>query len=168
MVEESDPDHPERSDWFRSMVYLPEKGYMHVADLVKLSPTLDLGDNKANVEVFYTESYSLVYFLIRKNNTRLQFKNLCAKLRDGTELDEALWLTYRYKGAAQLEKAWIEWLRDPRLKNKAEASILASRREAAASGTSASSSSQASGDGDDADPAKPRFGAIKGFKPLSR
>lgn len=165
MVEEADPDHPERSDWFRAMVYLPEKGYLHVADLVRLSPTLDLGDNKSKVETFYTESYSLVFFLMRQH-TRLQFKSLCAKLRDGEDLDSALWLTYRYKGASKLEEAWLEWVRDPRLRTKAEASILAAaRRSASAEGASGADAP----DGDDSNAAaRPRFGSIKGFKPLGQ
>lgn len=158
MVEEGDPDHPERSDWFRAMVYLPQKGYLHVSDLVQLSPTLDLGDNKSRVETFYTESYSLVYFLLRKHS-KLQFKNLCAKLREGEPLEQALWLTYRYKGTAQLEKAWVEWVRDPRIRGKAEAQAVGGATAAAAEA-----------EPEDRAGAKrlPRFGSIDGFKPLNQ
>ena len=155
MVEEADPEHPERSDWFAAMVYLPEKGYLHVSDLVTLTPTLDLGDNKSRVETFYTESYSIVYFLLRKHS-KLQFKNLCSKMRDGEDLDQALWLTYRYKSTQQLEKAWIDWLRNPQLKGKAESQ--AGR---------ASASSDAPASDDSSISARPRFGDMNGFKPLS-
>lgn len=157
MIEEAEPDHPERSDWFRAMVMLPQMGYLHIDDLVKITPTTDLQDDKAKVEKWYVEAYSVTFFLLRKHS-RLQFKNLCAKLREGKDLDSSLWLVYRYQGTKQLEKAWMDWLRDPKLKAKAEA-----QRVASAPG-------EAGGDDEESPAAKlqpkARYGGIKGFKPL--
>ena len=116
MVEEADPQHPEESDWFRSMVRLPQVGYLPLPKLVEIVPTLHLKNDSDAVATWYVESYSLVYFLLR-GHSRLQFKNFCAKLRDGTPLEQALWLSFRYKSLDRLEKDWLVWLRGPEVRS---------------------------------------------------
>ena len=118
MVEEAEAEHPERSGWFANMVHLPQQGFMPLRELVTISPTTDLHDNKPRIERWYVQSYSLTYFLVRLH-TRLQFKSFCANLRDGADPQQALWLSYRYKGFKSLQKAWLEWLNDPSLRRKA-------------------------------------------------
>lgn len=110
MVEEAEPGRPEASEWHRSMQTLPARGYLNLADLVRINPTADLGDDKAKVERWYVQSYSVTYFLLRKHS-RLQFKSFCAKLRDGADVDQALWSAFRYQSLAHLQKAWLDWLR---------------------------------------------------------
>lgn len=123
MVEEADVD--ERSEWFRAMADLGRKRRIPFAEFARIAPASDL-HKKAEVETWYVQAYSIAYFLLRQHS-RLQFKNLCASLRDGKPLDEALWLAYRYRGLAQLEKAWLHWLRDPQLRKRMERPVAISR-----------------------------------------
>ena len=109
MVQEGDPEHPERSDWFGAMATLLETGYLGFDDFMSLDSADDFKNDKSRVQTWYVQAYSLSYFLLRKHS-RFQFKNLCAALRDGKPVQEAFWLVYRYKNTAQLEKAWVEWL----------------------------------------------------------
>jgi hypothetical protein len=146
MLEETDAEHPERGDWFGAMVNMEK--VMPLQELFKLTPTQDLaqkGDKEA-VDVFYTESYALVYFLFR-THTKLQFKSFVAELRDGSPVEAALWKTYRYHSLAEFDKAWRSWLKDPSLQHKlkqqpASASFDFEERQ--------------------------RYGDIKGFKPLGQ
>jgi hypothetical protein len=110
MVQEAEIDRAEKSDWHAAMTLLPRQGHIRVADFVKMAPTEDLKNDSARVQTWYVQAYSVSYFLLRKH-PRLSFKTLCGLLRDGKPLDEALWLAYRYRGAAQLEKAWLKWLK---------------------------------------------------------
>lgn len=119
MVEEVAPQHPEASEWFRAMVRLPEKGTLPLDRLFALSPTKDLNDSKRKVETWYVQSYSVVYFLLRKHSS-LQFKSFCEKLRDGEPVEQALWSSYRYHSVALFEKDWLRWLRDPGLERIAQ------------------------------------------------
>ncbi len=144
MLEETDADHPERGDWFGAMVNM--KKVMPLDELFELKPTQDLaqkGDKEA-VDVFYTQSYALVYFLFR-THTKLQFKNFVSELRDGAPIEAALWKTYRYHSLADFDTAWRNWLRDPSLQHKL-----------------AQQPASASFDFEE----KQHFGDIKGFKPL--
>jgi hypothetical protein len=148
MVEEGERDKPEKSDWFQAMLALPRKEMAPIEALARISPTQDLRDDEGQVTAWYIQSYSVVYFLLRRQS-RLQFKAFCAKLRDGADLDSALWLTYRFKGAAGLEKAWLAWLQSPEMRAKSRYQMAASpaaRKDSAAQ--------------------PKRVGAIKGFKPL--
>jgi hypothetical protein len=80
---------------------------------------LPKASDKDAVDVYYTQSYSLVYFLFRTHN-KLQFKNFVSELRDGTPIEQALWKTYRYHSLGDFEKAWKAWLKDPSLQHKLE------------------------------------------------
>lgn len=155
MLEEGEStEHPESTQWYQAMVFLPDKPLLRLQDLAKISPTKDLGDDKAKVELWYTQAYSLVHFLFRKHS-RLQFKNFCSKLRDGKDLEESLWLVYRYRAVKDLEKAWLDWLREPGHRKR----LGLEPREATASAEAPAEEA----------PKKPepgRFGGIKGFKPL--
>ena len=115
MVEEVDPQRQGRSDWFRLLVRLPETGYLTLEDVTRIKQTEELKNNRARVDTWYVESYSMVYFLLR-GHSRLQFKNFCAKLRDGQPLERALWLSYRYASLQKFEQAWLAWLRSAEVK----------------------------------------------------
>lgn len=113
MLEEAEASSgAERSPWYRAMAALPRGDFLPMARFLEMNPTHDLKDDKEKVGVWYIQAFSLVYFLSRER-TRLQFKDFCARLRDGKPLPEALWLVYRFQGAAKLEKAWKEWLASP-------------------------------------------------------
>lgn len=155
MLEEGEsPEHPEKTEWYRAMVYLTEGPILSLQELARLSPTKDLGDDKSKVEVWYTQAYSVVHFLFRKHS-RLQFKNLCSKLRDGKDLSEALWLVYRYRSVKDFEKAWLDWLKEPGHRKR----LGLEPREATASAEPLPEEPAPK-------PAQGRFGGIKGFKPL--
>lgn len=119
MVEEVAPEHPENSEWFRAMAQLPNKGYLPLDRLFGITPVTDLQNNKRKVQTWYIQSYSVVYFLLRKHS-RLQFKSFCEKLRDGTPVQEALWSSYRYHSIALFEKDWLRWLHDPAIARLAQ------------------------------------------------
>jgi hypothetical protein len=146
MMEETDAATPERSDWFGAMVNM--KKMMKLDKLFTIAPTQDLAkaSDKDVVDVFYTQSYALVYFLFR-THTKLQFKSFVADLRDGIPVEKALWNTYRYHTLEEFEAAWKRWLKDPSLQRKLDKQPLS-----------------ASFDFEE----KRKFGAIKDFKPLEK
>ncbi|MBI4425312.1 MAG: hypothetical protein HY554_16400 [Elusimicrobia bacterium] len=113
MEEIDDPRTPERSDWFQAMSLLEPDKAMPVQRFMEIRPTTDLQDqDKETVSLWYLQAYSLVHFLYREHS-RLQFLNFCGRLRDGKELDSALWDVYRYRGAVELDRAWRAWLAKP-------------------------------------------------------
>ncbi|MDE2237887.1 MAG: hypothetical protein KGK30_08360, partial [Elusimicrobia bacterium] len=109
MVEEAPPEQIGHSDWYEAMAALPKSDTLDLKRLMSLSPTADLHDRRARVSAWYVQSYSLVYFLLRKHSP-LQFKSLCKDLRDGVEVEKALWLVYHYRSYRQLQEAWLAWL----------------------------------------------------------
>lgn len=120
MTEEVAPEHPEQSEWFRAMARLPQRGYLPLDHLFTISPTKDLHDSRRRVETWYVQSYSVVYFLLRKHS-RLQFKSFCEQLRDGVPVQEALWRSYRYHTLARFEQDWLRWVTDPSVQRLAAA-----------------------------------------------
>ncbi|MBI5624890.1 MAG: hypothetical protein HY924_14030 [Elusimicrobia bacterium] len=114
---------PEKSDWYQTMAYWDPKLYMPLAGFFETSPTVDMKDKGADdksVAGWYVQAYSLVYYLHRVHSSPLAFKTFCAKIRDGGTLEEALWVGYRYKKLAVLEKAWKAWVTDPKHKRNVE------------------------------------------------
>ena len=67
----------------------------------------DNGNSQA-VSDWYLESFGAVKFLFR--SSRLPFKNFCTALRNGVTVDQALWNVYRYRGAADMDTAFHNWL----------------------------------------------------------
>lgn len=145
MLQESEAaERPERSGWYRAMTELPRKGALPFSDFTAITPTQDITDDKRAVETWYVQAYSVAYFLLRRH-PRLQFKMLCAKLRDGAPLEEALWLSYRYRSLGKFQEAWLNWLKDP-----------------------AHEKLSASFDPESEEKEQSPIGAIKGFKPLEK
>jgi hypothetical protein len=113
MLQEAEsPDRPETSHWYQQMAYAEPKSFPDLETFFAVSPTKDLHDNEKAVATWYVQAYSITHFLLRKHS-RLSFKSLCAQLRDGKPVAEALWLTYRYRHVADLDKKWRGWLKDP-------------------------------------------------------
>lgn len=113
MLEEAESAaSPETSDWYQLMVELPRKPILRIEALAQINPTTDLSNDKDKVAQWYTQAYSVVHFLFRKHS-KLQFKTFVSNLRDGRELKDALWLSYRYQTVEKFEKAWLAWLKDP-------------------------------------------------------
>ena len=113
MLEEAEsPDKPETSHWYQQMTYADPARFPSLEVFLGVTPTKDLHDNQAAVAEWYVQAYSVTHYLLRKHS-RLQFKSLCAQLRDGKPAAEALWLTYRYRKVSDLDKKWRKWLADP-------------------------------------------------------
>jgi hypothetical protein len=129
MLEEADsPDHPETSTWYQHMVETSPKSWFPMEQFFALSPTKDLGDDKAMVATFYVQAYSVTHFLVRKHS-HLQFKAFCDHLRDGKSAVEALRLAYHYRDARDFEKRWRSWLNDPSHKRRVDALTAAQREQ---------------------------------------
>ena len=92
-----------------------------------VTPTKDLHNDQAAVGEWYIQAYSVTHYLLRKHS-RLQFKSLCAALRDGKPIADALWLTYRYKKVSDLDKKWRAWLAEPTHKRRVAALAGDSRK----------------------------------------
>jgi hypothetical protein len=113
MLEEAEfADRPESSVWYQNMAYTDPKKFPDLATFFQVTPTKDLHNDSAAVGEWYIQAYSVTHFLLRKHS-RLQFKSLCAALREGKSIEDALWLTYRYKKVSDLDKKWRLWLIDP-------------------------------------------------------
>ena len=113
MLEEADsPDRPETSTWYQQMTLIDAKSFPGLETFFAITPTKDLHDNQNAVAEWYVQAYSVTHFLLRKHS-KLQFKSLCAQLRDGKPVAEALWLTYRYRKISDLDKKWRAWLSEP-------------------------------------------------------
>jgi len=113
MLEEADSaDRPETSVWYQNMAYTNPRKFPNLEVFFQVTPTTDLHNDQAAVGEWYIQAYSVTHFLMRKHS-RLQFKSLCAALRDGKPIEDALWRTYRYKRVADLDKKWRAWLSDP-------------------------------------------------------
>ncbi|MDP8297959.1 MAG: peptidase MA family metallohydrolase [Candidatus Orphnella occulta] len=57
--------------------------------------------------IFYSESASIMEFLIKKFNKR-KFVSFCHSLQEGTDWKEALLKIYKFKSLKELEEAWIK------------------------------------------------------------
>ncbi|MBI5883092.1 MAG: hypothetical protein HZB91_08310 [Elusimicrobia bacterium] len=114
---------PEKSDWYQTMAYWDHKTFMSLPGFLETAPTVDMkdkGKDDKSVAGWYVQAYSLVFFLHRGHQSPMQFKIFCAKLRDGSPLEDALWTGYRYKTLDKLEKSWRAWLADPKHQRKVE------------------------------------------------
>ena len=104
------------------------KRWFPMERFLELSPTTDLRDDKDLVSIFYVQAYSLAHFLVRQH-TPLQFKAFCDQLRDGKSAADALRLAYHYRGPADLEARWRQWLLDPSKRHRVEALTLTQRSQ---------------------------------------
>ncbi|HLF17308.1 MAG TPA: peptidase MA family metallohydrolase [Candidatus Omnitrophota bacterium] len=69
------------------------------------------GTERKKVELFYAESASIVYYLIREQGSS-RFLRLCRKLKDGVLFEEALKSVYiRFKNIDELDAAWEAYLK---------------------------------------------------------
>lgn len=129
MLQEADsPERPETSIWYQQMTLIEPKKFPDLETFFAVTPTKDLHDDSAAVGEWYVQAYSVTHFLLRKHS-RLQFKSLCAALRDGKPVADALWLTYRYKKVSDLDKKWRAWLADPIHKRRVAALAGDSRKQ---------------------------------------
>lgn len=63
------------------------------------------------VRIFYSEGISLVRYLIRQFGSD-SFVSFCQRLRDKRNLQEAIRITYGFNSLAELEKAWLKYLKN--------------------------------------------------------
>jgi hypothetical protein len=72
---------------------------------------LNQHNDPESIQLFYTESASIMNFLINEN-VESRFSRLCRKLKDGGPFDWALESVYfEYKNVDQLNDAWVEFLK---------------------------------------------------------
>jgi len=127
MLEEAESaDRPETSIWYQQMTMIEPRQFPDLETFFSITPTKDL-HNQASVGEWYIQAYSVTHYLLRKHS-RLQFKSLCAALRDGKPIADALWLTYRYKRVSDLDKKWRLWLSEPIHKRRVAALAGDSRK----------------------------------------
>ncbi|MEK7234371.1 MAG: DUF1570 domain-containing protein [Elusimicrobiota bacterium] len=113
MLEEAEsPERPETSVWYRQMTLIDPGRFPDLETFFAATPTKDAHADPTAVEQWYIQAYSVTHYLLRKHS-RLQFKSLCAALRDGKPLAHALWLAYRHKKISDLDRKWRVWLADP-------------------------------------------------------
>jgi len=66
--------------------------------------------NKAIAEMFYSESVSIIYFLISKYGS-YKFAELCKKLKENRNFEKSLKQTYyNIKNLEDLQKEWVRYL----------------------------------------------------------
>ncbi|MBI4055248.1 MAG: hypothetical protein HY402_03855 [Elusimicrobia bacterium] len=104
-------------NWLRpNLETLVGGGGYSVEDMILVGTTLEASDRA--VRLWYTQSYSLVRFLLR-SRWKTQFRSFCVALRDGQSLGEALRVAYGlpFTNARALEYAWRYDLRTGGISN---------------------------------------------------
>ncbi len=93
-------------NWLRPNIRKLRQGTGYsLRELMKVGQTKDASDD--DIRLWYTQSYSVVRFLIR-SQYRSSFYKFCRHLRDGATLDDALYRGYGmpFNRAKALEYAW--------------------------------------------------------------
>ncbi|MBU0549641.1 MAG: hypothetical protein KJ838_04940 [Candidatus Omnitrophica bacterium] len=72
-------------------------------ELTAMNNVLSFSQDKANV--FYAQSFGLVYFLVDKFG-RDDFADFCFSLRKGRSLEKSLYFAYNIRGLDELEDEW--------------------------------------------------------------
>ncbi len=93
--------------WSAALRYMPRERFFGMrsyfsTELSSLNTDQKIGD-------WYLQAFGLVKHLYSPAR-RLQFRNFCAKIREGADLEKALWDVYRVRDTDQLEKNWFSWL----------------------------------------------------------
>ena len=92
--------------WGRALPYLGPERRIPYPDF--FSQKIDGLKGDAKIADWYLQSYGTVLYLYRPS-TRLQFKAFCEGLREGGDLDELLWKSYRVAGR-DFGPKWASWL----------------------------------------------------------
>ena len=106
MVEQTSDENAKDCYWYQELSYLGARTLFPLSTLRQLEP-MQMTDVNA-IETWYIESYSLIYFLLRRH-PNYQFKIFVTYLRDGRSFNKALWAGYRYTPQS-LEHAWLQFL----------------------------------------------------------
>lgn len=79
------------------------------------------GDDTASeaASIWYLEAFSLVKFLSQPEKS-IQFTQFAHALRDQVDVKTALYQSYRYRGVADFQRAWVDWLSGLRNQKKTE------------------------------------------------
>ncbi|MDP2654030.1 MAG: peptidase MA family metallohydrolase [Candidatus Omnitrophota bacterium] len=87
-----------------------EKGeFIPLKALTQISLTQDT--DRATVDLFYTESASVVYYLITEFGIH-RFVNFCRALKEGRTFEAAFVSAYsRFQNVDDLNKAWVDYLK---------------------------------------------------------
>jgi len=71
---------------------------------------LNAATSRENIELFYAESASLVYYMIQELGEH-RFVRMCVFLKEGESFSAALTKAYgRFRGPADLERGWLDYL----------------------------------------------------------
>ncbi len=123
MLEETPPAEATESDWYQAMGQLGGKA-QPFTEFVKQSPMKHMKE-RDQVARWYVQAYSMVHFLYRKHS-RMQFFNFCSHLSKGRDLQQALWMAYRYPSLDKFEGAWRRWMNMPEMREKLRPRVSAS------------------------------------------
>lgn len=126
MVEEvGSLGRPEASPRYQAMLDLPGRD-IPLADFFGLTPAKDLAEekDKAEVQRFYAQAYSMVFYLLRQHSTA-QFTLFNEKLRGGAAIEEALAEAYKFQSLDKFRAAWLTWLKQPSRRARVSAAIEA-------------------------------------------
>ena len=106
MVEQTSEQHSKDCYWYQEISYLSGQNLFPLKTLMQLEPMKM--NNTSAIQLWYVESYSLIYFLLRKR-PNFYFKTFVSYLRDGRSFKTALWAGYHYT-PQQLESEWHRFL----------------------------------------------------------
>lgn len=98
---------PEGGPWSQALGYFPDTRRVPFGKFFGLK--IDELKSEAQISDWYLQAYGTVLYLY-KPTTRLQFKGLCEALRNGEQLDTALWKIYRVRSEADLTRNWNAWV----------------------------------------------------------
>jgi len=111
-LDEGVASYQEKLKFAHAKIYLlglMERGqFMDLDKLSRLNHD-SLGDNQT-VQLFYSEAYSLVDYLIQEFD-RDKFVLFCQNLRDLKNLERAIVLTYSFAGLKDFGEAWQNYLK---------------------------------------------------------
>lgn len=98
---------PEGGPWSRALAYFPSERRYPFPGFFDLK--IDQLDNDSRIADWYLQAYGTVLYLYRPQ-TRVQFKAFCESVRAGTEVDRALWESFRIREGGDFGRKWETWL----------------------------------------------------------
>lgn len=92
------------------------QGYLESGKFIPLdqltSDKLRNNPTEENVNIFYAEAASIVYYMITEEG-EYRFATFCRKLTEGIKFEEALQQSYgRFRDLKSLNEAWVSYLKD--------------------------------------------------------
>lgn len=93
--------------WGNALKYIPKERYLKFAGFFDLE--LSQLQDKQSIGDWYLQSFGIIKYLFNPRK-RIQFKNFCDLIRDGKNIQTALWTAYRIKNLRHFEDLWFKWV----------------------------------------------------------